>query len=59
MPGQLRDGVPDERNLMALKLTRAFAAFHGAACKWEYDLHAVQVHFLDRDDASSSKCFAV
>ena len=44
---------------MALKLTRAFAAFHGAACKWEYDLHAVQVHFLDRDDACSSKCFAV
>ena len=29
------------------------------ACKWEYDLHAVQVHFLDRDDAYSWKCFAV
>jgi hypothetical protein len=29
------------------------------ACKWEYDLEAVQVHFLDRDDAYSWKCFAV
>jgi hypothetical protein len=29
------------------------------ACKWEYGLDAIQVHFLDRDDAYSWKCFAV
>lgn len=29
------------------------------ACKWEYALDAIQVRFLDRDDAYSWKCFAV
>ena len=27
------------------------------ACKWEYDLRAVEARFLDRDDAYSWKCF--
>jgi hypothetical protein len=27
------------------------------ACKWEYDLQAVEARFLDRDDAYSWKCF--
>jgi hypothetical protein len=29
------------------------------ACKWEYDLEAIQAHFLDRDDAYSWWCYNV
>jgi hypothetical protein len=29
------------------------------ACEWQYEMQAVQAHFLDRDDAFSWRCFSL